>query len=54
MRPPCLNCIIRQVGCHSKCDRYKKYRSYFKKDKSDKEYRCYLFDAIRRMKGESV
>lgn len=24
---PCIDCCDREVGCHSKCDRYKKFRS---------------------------
>lgn len=24
---PCINCCDREVGCHSKCDKYKKFRS---------------------------
>ena len=53
MRPPCKNCVTRSLGCHSICDRYKKYKGYFKtSDKEEKEYAAYLISAVRRMKGE--
>lgn len=53
MRPPCLNCKTRHLGCHDKCDRYKKYKEYFKtKDKEENQYTSYLVNAIYRMKGE--
>ena len=34
MNAPCLGCTDRTIGCHSKCDNYKKYRSI--KDKGNK------------------
>lgn len=53
MRPPCKNCVTRSLGCHSICDRYKKYKGYFKtSDKEEKEYASYLISAVRRIKGE--
>lgn len=26
--PPCLNCPLRQPGCHDKCEKYQEYRAY--------------------------
>ena len=26
-KSPCLNCIDREIGCHSRCDRYKQFRN---------------------------
>ena len=26
-KPPCKNCEMREVGCHSRCPAYKEYRS---------------------------
>lgn len=41
---PCLGCKDREVGCHSKCERYKEYAELAKKNREirremgDKEY----------------
>ena len=26
IKPPCKDCIERQLGCHDKCNRYKSYK----------------------------
>ena len=26
-KSPCLNCIDREVGCHSRCERYSRFRN---------------------------
>jgi len=40
LKSPCFKCKERFVGCHSKCERYKKYRSEYdklnKKEKREK------------------
>ena len=28
MTAPCLDCPDREMGCHSKCEKYQKYREY--------------------------
>ena len=38
LKSPCFKCTERRVGCHSKCDRYKKYRTEYDK-LNDKEKR---------------
>jgi hypothetical protein len=53
MRPPCLNCKTRHLGCHDKCDRYKKYKEHFKtNNKEEKQFAAYLVSAMKSMKGE--
>lgn len=34
---PCKGCKDRKLGCHGKCDRYKKYRQA--KDKENEKHR---------------
>lgn len=51
---PCKNCESREVGCHSKCEKYLKYREEWqkanKKIREDKK----AFDAITSYQVERV
>ncbi len=52
MRPPCLNCQIRHLGCHDKCSQYQEFKRNFKsRDEEEAEYFNYVRGAIQRMKG---
>lgn len=52
MKAPCLNCELRQINCHSKCNKYKEFKESRNKIKKDNiDYGNYLYDAIARMKG---
>lgn len=33
--PPCKDCQDRQVGCHGKCNKYKKYKKELEAIKAD-------------------
>lgn len=46
----CLNCKERYQGCHSKCDKYKKYKEEIEKIKlNKKKSRCYYsYKRLRR------
>lgn len=54
---PCINCCDREVGCHSKCDKYKKFRSDLdEKNRINKEIKDkqsttmeYIVESKRRM-----
>lgn len=36
MRPPCKDCKERAIGCHSTCEKYKKYRTEWEELKKKK------------------
>ena len=54
---PCINCCDREVGCHSKCEKYKKFRSdldeknRINKERKDKQSATmeYIIESKRRM-----
>ena len=53
MRPPCLNCKVRHIGCHDRCNKYKEYKEYFKtRDEEEQEYKAYVVRAMDRMRGK--
>jgi hypothetical protein len=49
---PCYKCTDRQVGCHSKCEKYKKWKKESNKKRDakfiDREYESYISDTIKR------
>lgn len=52
MKAPCKDCMKRKVGCHSNCNKYKKWKSKQKsRDEEEVEYKNYLEGAMKRMKG---
>lgn len=59
-KAPCRYCEEREVGCHSKCEKYQEYYRDNEKFKAEKlkrkeeEYitRYYVKDNKRRMKGK--
>lgn len=52
---PCYNCVDREVGCHSNCNQYQRYKNRnIKKRTEGREFAGYLFDAISRMKGVRI
>ena len=44
MRPPCYNCQEREVGCHSRCDKYKEWTAQLEKSKESKRQEQRLRD----------
>lgn len=54
MKAPCKDCMKREIGCHSNCDKYKNWKSKQKsRDEEEVEYTGYLEGAMKRMKGSS-
>lgn len=54
MKAPCKDCVKREIGCHSNCNKYKKWKSKQKsRDKEEVEYVGYLEGTMKRMKGSS-
>lgn len=51
----CRDCSRRYIGCHDRCQTYKDYKQSINKASKQKqdnaEYKMYLTDAIKRMKG---
>ena len=38
LNSPCLNCNIRKIGCHGKCELYREYRKKYN-SLNDKEFK---------------
>lgn len=55
VRPPCMDCKERTVGCHGKCNKYKKYVSILQKLKAGRDESIiineYSYDLHSRMKS---
>lgn len=50
MRVPCLDCEEREVGCHSKCPKYKDFLIQNKKRKEDdREFYSRFGDTMTRL-----
>ena len=55
----CLNCPDRKVGCHGKCDKYKKFQNNVSKlrkaQRGGMEYRSAKYEKLKgiMVKGES-
>lgn len=54
MNAPCHKCEDREVGCHSKCERYQQYaehqREMYKMREVERKARNINIDAVRRNK----
>lgn len=49
---PCYKCTDRQVGCHSKCEKYQQWKKESNKKRDakfiDREYESYISYTIKR------
>ena len=60
--PPCKDCEERRVGCHSDCEKYKKwrkakdeqYKEELEKRRSDIEYEHYVKSRQRKIRDKRV
>ena len=55
---PCKDCENREIGCHSRCVAYIKYKSKLNDAKKDiiecKDYETYKNDKITKMQRETL
>nr|DAX58315.1 MAG TPA: hypothetical protein [Caudoviricetes sp.] len=54
MKKPCRECKFREVGCHSKCESYKQYRTWIDKLNEQKNIKGdtykYVGDNVRAIR----
>lgn len=54
MQVPCVNCPDRHVGCHSRCDRYKAFRTHRDAELAARSKRndedAAMFDIARKLR----
>lgn len=43
----CFHCDYREVGCHNKCPRYKKYKKEIEKIRKNRDKEKIYFDYLR-------
>lgn len=48
--PPCKDCPNREIGCHSKCEKYIQFKNDLKKDKAkekaEKKMESFILEGI--------
>ena len=48
--PPCKDCLNREIGCHSQCKKYIKFKNDLKKDKAkekaEKKMESFILEGI--------